>query len=92
VCPTCRSLFLETGQGTCPGTIVRGVESHSPHFTRFLEPREELEDASTEPHSTVVILGDVRRNQHSSPGGRVIILDDEEDQDDTDNDSPGQEQ
>jgi hypothetical protein len=78
MCPNCRSIFLETGQRTCPGTIVRGVEPHSPHFTRFLGPRGNSEDAQHELHSTVVILGDVPRNQPQSLGGRVIILDNEE--------------
>lgn len=92
MCPNCRSLFLETGQGTCPGTIVRGVESHPPHFTRFLGPREEPEVVPPESRSTVVILEDVRRNQSHSPGGRVIILDDDEPQDETDEETQGQEQ
>ncbi len=92
MCPNCRSLFLETGQGTCPGTIVRGVESHPPHFTRFLGPREEPEVVPPESRSTVVILEDVRRNQSHSPGGRVIILDDDETKDETDEETQGQEQ
>lgn len=92
MCPNCRSLFLETGQGACPGTIVLGVESHPPHFTRFLGPREERAELPSEPSSTVVILGDVRRNQPRSPSGRVIILDDDEAQDDADDEMQGQEQ
>jgi hypothetical protein len=92
MCPNCRLLFLETSQGACPGTIVRGVESHPPHFTRFLGPRVEPEETQPEPRSTVVILRDVRRNQSGSPCGRVIILDEDEDPGEVDDEMQGQEQ
>jgi len=78
MCPSCRALYLETSQDTCPGTIVRGVESHPPHFTRFLGPRREAEEPWTITHSTVVLLEDVRRPQLPSTKGRVIILEDED--------------
>jgi hypothetical protein len=78
ICPSCRALFLETGQDICPGAIVRGSEPHSPHFTRFLGPREPVEDTKPEPPSTVTILGDVLQSRPEQPGGKVIILPDEE--------------
>ncbi|MFX1562816.1 MAG: hypothetical protein ACFFDP_05875 [Promethearchaeota archaeon] len=77
VCPRCYIIFQESGQEFCPGTIVRGVEPHPPHFTRFLARRT----AATHPveeRSTVVILEDVRRRTPPPLGGRVIILDDSE--------------
>ncbi len=90
ICPSCRALFLESGEGTCPGTIVRGVEAHPPHFTRFLGPRREPEQPDTSESSRVVLLNDVRRNSSSSPGGRVIILDNEHNEKDEQNESNGQ--
>lgn len=78
ICPSCRALFLETGQGTCPGAIVRGGEPHSPHFTRFLGPREPVEDPEPEPPSTVTILSDVPRSRPQQSGGKVVILPDKD--------------
>ncbi|MFW9831918.1 MAG: hypothetical protein ACFFD8_09085 [Candidatus Thorarchaeota archaeon] len=78
ICPNCRALFLETGQVTCPGSIVRGSESHSPHFTRFLAPRQGSQEQENEPTATVVILADVPRQKPRVPSGKVIILTDEE--------------
>ena len=80
ICPSCRALFLETGQNTCPGAIVRGGEAHSPHFTRFLGPRdlgEEPEPESGSP-STVRILGDALKSHPQQSGGKVVILSEEE--------------
>ena len=78
ICPSCRALFLETGQSICPGAIVRGGEPHSPHFTRFLGPREQVDDAEPEPSSTVRILGDVPRSRPQQSVGKVVILSDAE--------------
>ncbi|MFX1319099.1 MAG: hypothetical protein ACFE9D_04485 [Promethearchaeota archaeon] len=78
VCPSCRALFLESGQDTCPGAIVRGSEAHSPHFTRFLGPRLESESQPAETRRPVRILGDVSRHSPQPPGGKVVILSDEE--------------
>ena len=90
ICQSCRALFLETGQGTCPGTIVRGVEAHPPHFSRFLGPRRETDVLDTGEGSGVVLLNDVRRNQSSSPGGRVIILENNDTETEEQNESNGQ--
>lgn len=75
VCPRCYVIFRESGQEFCPGTIVRGVEQHPPHFTRFLA-RRTTSTPPVEERSTVVILGDVRRRTQPPLGGRVIILED----------------
>lgn len=78
ICPSCRAIFLESGQGTCPGAIVRGGEAHSPHFTRFLGPRLDLESQPTEIQTSVRILGDVPRRSPQPLGGKVVILPEEE--------------
>ncbi len=75
VCPQCYIIFRESGQDFCPGTIVRGVEQHLPHFTRFLAPRANASPNAGE-QPTVAILGDVRRRTPLPRGGRVIILGD----------------
>ena len=90
ICSNCRALFLETGQGTCPGTIVRGSEAHPPHFTRFLGPRRETEESINNDSSRVVILNDVQYNPSSSPSGRVIILENDDADKDEQNESNGQ--
>ena len=78
MCPSCRALYLESNEGTCPGTIVRGVETHPPHFTRFLGPRSEAEPPETATRPTVVLLEDVGRSQPASTKGRVIILEEKD--------------
>ncbi|MFW9985322.1 MAG: hypothetical protein ACFFDJ_02025 [Candidatus Odinarchaeota archaeon] len=79
MCPNCRAIFLESGNGTCPGTIVRGVEPHPPHFTQFLDPRLTNDEILGEEDSSIVILGDVPRQGHpKKKGGKVIILQDKE--------------
>ena len=88
ICPSCRALFLETSQGTCPGTIARGVDAHPPHFTRFLGPRRDTEEPESNARSTVVLLGDVRRRSAPSPSGRVIILDDDDTESHSETDGP----
>ena len=87
MCPSCRALYLESDQGTCPGTIVRGVEAHPPHFTRFLGPRRE-EAPPTDTQSTVVLLDEILRHSTPQSKGRVIIL---EDADEKENETNGQE-
>lgn len=57
---------------------MRAVEPHSPHFARFLAPRQESEVPEAEPSSTLVILDDVTRSQPRRTGGKVVILPDEE--------------
>ncbi len=78
ICPNCRTLFLETGQNTCPGAIIQGSEPHSPHFTRFLGPRDSSEVTELERSSSVTILADVPRRRVTQPSGKVVILPDEE--------------
>ncbi len=78
MCPNCRAIFLKTEQGICSGTIVRGVEAHQPHFTRFLPSRGEETSPLEEEHSRVVILGDVQRQNNTTPKGKVIVFKDEE--------------
>ncbi len=90
ICPSCRALFLETGQETCPGTIVRGVEVHPPHFSRFLGPRRDIDEPDSNEQSRVVLLGDVRRTPQQSQGGRVIILDDDDIHNEEKNKTKGQ--
>jgi len=87
ICPSCHALYLETSQRICPGTIVRGVEAHQPHFTRFLLPRHEAE---LNERSRVIILGDVKRRQPLSLNGKVIILDDDETDNEEQNETNGQ--
>lgn len=89
VCPRCYGIFRESGQEFCPGTIVRGVEQHPPHFTRFLSPRTTT-TPPVEDQSTVVILEDVRRRTPPPKGGRVIILDDVEPERNNDDHSAGE--
>jgi len=86
ICQSCRALYLETRQGTCPGTIARGVDAHPPHFTRFLRLRRETEETESSAHSTVVLLGDVPRQPTPPTSARVIILDDDDAESDSDND------
>jgi hypothetical protein len=75
MCPNCRAIFLESGDGICPGTIVRGVEPHSPHFTKFLGPRPSSDEPVGEEGPGIVILGNVPRTKRSqSRGGKVIML------------------
>jgi hypothetical protein len=90
VCPRCYTIFQESGQEFCPGTIVRGVEQHSPHFTRFLAPQTAATQ-SAEEESTVILLGDVRRRTSPPLGGRVIILEDVEPENKNSNQSTGNE-
>lgn len=78
ICPPCRALFLETGQNICPSAIVRGGEPHSPHFTRFLGPRDQVEEPDPESPSTIRILDDVPKPRSPQSGGKVVILPDEE--------------
>jgi hypothetical protein len=79
VCPRCYSLFRESPQDTCPGTISRAIEAHTPHFTRFLGRRRINNQSQTEQRTSVVILGDVPRNQRPPRPrrGKVIILEEE---------------
>ncbi|MFX1564365.1 MAG: hypothetical protein ACFFCH_00075 [Promethearchaeota archaeon] len=79
ICPSCRVLLLETGQGICPGAIIQGSEPHSPHFTRFLGPREPTPVQEPQQRSTVTFLDDVPRRPKQQPGGKVVILPDQED-------------
>ena len=88
ICPSCRALYLETSQGTCPGTIARGVEDHPPHFTRFLGPPPDREEAESNAQSTVVLLGNVRRRTAPSTRGRVLILDDDNTESYSETDGP----
>lgn len=91
ICPSCRALFLETSNNTCPGTIVRGVEAHPPHFTRFLGLRSNINESDTNEPSKVVLLDDVRRSARQSTGGRVAILEDETKHNEKPNETDGQE-
>jgi hypothetical protein len=91
ICPSCRALFLETSNNICPGTIVRGIEAHPTHFTRFLGPRTNNEEPDIDEPSSVVLLGDVRRNPSQVPGGRVVILEDENKHKEEPNETNGQE-
>ncbi len=79
ICPSCRVLLLETGQGICPGAIIQGSEPHSPHFTRFLGPREPTPVQEPQQRSTVTFLDDVPRRPKQQPGGKVVTLPDQED-------------
>jgi hypothetical protein len=81
ICLSCRALLLETGQATCPGTLVRGVEAHPPHFACFLGPPHKVSHSNTDVHSRVIFLGDVKRGTSPSSNGRVIVLDDTQDSD-----------
>lgn len=92
ICTSCRALFLETGQGICPGTIVRGVKAHPPHFTRFLGPRNEQKETDSTAPSRVILLGDVQPSTSQSPGGRVIILENANADNDVQNKDNGQKQ
>ncbi|MFX0168360.1 MAG: hypothetical protein ACFE89_03285 [Candidatus Hodarchaeota archaeon] len=91
MCPSCRALFLETGTGTCPGTIVRGVEAHPPHFTRFLGLQRDVVEPDSSERSKVILLGDVQRRSSHSPGGRVVFLDDDTKRKGEQNEVKGQE-
>ena len=78
MCPRCHTLFTQSGDEICPGTIVRGVEPHPPHLSRFLAPRPNPEPSRPNGSSSVVILNDVPRRPRSQSGGRVIFLEDRE--------------
>ena len=78
ICPSCHALYIETSQGTCPGTIARGVDTHPPHFTRFLGPRRDVEERDANSRPSVVLLEDVHRQPTSPTSGRVIILEDDD--------------
>lgn len=91
ICASCHALFLETGGGTCPGTITRGIEAHAPHFTRFLGPRHEAEISNSSRGSKVILLGDVQRKPQRTSEGRVIILDDSDAESEESTTSNGQE-
>ncbi len=85
VCPRCYSLFRHSPQDTCPGTISRVIEVHTPHFTRFLGRRRIEQQSQPEQRTTVVMLGDVPRNkrQPKPQRGKVIILEEESSESDS---------